>query len=71
MSPMAWLRRDAAQRQGAVQIALHGPWLPSPHWRAAEFDQPCFWSKNCSSSVEPFKAPVEAKASMVVVTASK
>ena len=30
-----------------------------------------FSSKNCSSSVEPFRAPVEASASMVVVTASK
>lgn len=28
-------------------------------------------SKNCSSSVEPFKAAVEALASMVVVTESK
>ena len=34
-------------------------------------DQPCFWSKNCSSSVEPFSAAVEALASIVVVTASK
>jgi hypothetical protein len=33
--------------------------------------QPCFWSKNCSSSVEPFSAAVEASRSMVVVTASK
>ena len=28
-------------------------------------------SKNCSSSVDPFNAPVEASASIVVVTASK
>ena len=34
-------------------------------------DQPCFLSKNCSSSVDPFSAAVEALASMVVVTASK
>lgn len=34
-------------------------------------DQPCFASKNCSSSVEPFSAAVDACASMVVVTASK
>ena len=34
-------------------------------------DQPCLASKNCSSSVEPFSAAVEALASMVVVTASK
>ncbi len=31
----------------------------------------CVPSKNCSSSVEPFRAAVEAWASMVVVTASK
>ena len=31
----------------------------------------CFLSKNCSSSVEPFSAPVEASRSIVVVTASK
>jgi hypothetical protein len=36
-----------------------------------EAHQPCFLSKNCSSSVEPFKAAVEASRSMVVVTASK
>ena len=33
--------------------------------------QPCFLSKNCSSSVEPFSAAVEDSASIVVVTASK
>ncbi len=31
----------------------------------------CFLSKNCSSSVEPFSAPVDASRSIVVVTASK
>ncbi len=34
-------------------------------------DQACFWSKNCSSSVEPLSAAVEDVASIVVVTASK
>ena len=37
----------------------------------ARWIQPCLASKNCSSSVEPFNAPVEACASIVVVTASK
>ena len=39
--------------------------------RAPRPAQPCFSSKNCSSSVEPFSAAVEASRSMVVVTASK
>ena len=33
--------------------------------------QPCFASKNCSSSVDPFSAAVDDSASIVVVTASK
>jgi hypothetical protein len=33
--------------------------------------QPCFCSKNCSSSVEPLSAAVDASRSIVVVTASK
>jgi hypothetical protein len=33
--------------------------------------QACLRSKNCSSSVEPFNAPVDASRSIVVVTASK
>ena len=33
--------------------------------------QACLRSKNCSSSVEPFSAPVDASRSIVVVTASK
>ena len=39
--------------------------------RAPRPAQPCFSSKNCSSSVEPYSAAVEASRSMVVVTASK
>lgn len=38
---------------------------------APDLRQPCLLSKNCSSSVEPLSAAVEASRSIVVVTASK
>jgi 4-hydroxybutyrate dehydrogenase len=45
-------------------------WGPPPR-RGGGGAQACFLSKNCSSSVEPFSAAVDASRSIVVVTASK
>src|SRR5690349_5237064 len=49
-----------------------GRWLREPALAGPRVDfQAALRSKNCSSSVDPFRAAVEALASIVVVTASK
>ena len=55
--------RLAKQSRPAPQAGTTGPRNP--------LDHACFLSKNCSSSVDPFNAPVDASRSIVVVTASK
>ena len=73
----AILQRDTTRRQSAASTAQK---KTAGHARgflvardvrdqAAFFST--FFSKNCSSSVEPFRAAVEASRSIVVVTASK
>ena len=73
-------RISAASRQKKTRPRLksgrsHRRSQPSPAPRerqsARRHAHACFLSKNCSSSVEPFRAPVEASRSIVVVTASK
>jgi hypothetical protein len=65
LTDLAHVKRARAARHGVA------PPLVREAREAAEADQPCFASKNCSSSVEPFSAAVDACASIVVVTASK
>jgi hypothetical protein len=65
--------RSAGLAGGYVLVAAAGDTLCRPGRLVcpALGRQWCVPSKNCSSSVEPFSAAVEACASMVVVTASK
>lgn len=64
------VRRAVSRRRSAGLAAVAGRDAPVGRGRA-DADQWCVPSRNCSSSVEPFSAAVEACASMVVVTASK
>ena len=61
---------SAAQDEWASSSGRPAP-APTGAGRRGVTPYACFLSKNCSSSVEPFSAPVEASRSIVVVTASK
>lgn len=55
-APRLWIKRPCRSRRPVDQAAFFAAALSS---------------KNCSSSVEPFRAAVDASRSTVVVTASK
>ncbi len=62
--------RPVTRSAARARRARRRPALPDRDDQAAFFDA-ALPSKNCSSSVEPFSAAVDASRSIVVVTASK